>query len=406
MPVHPAPCARPTAARGPGRRTTSRRVLSGLVVAAVAVAVTPVAAQAHEKWFLDDPESFATDWSFVARPLVLLALVAVVAVTLLWRWAAVRFLPVPEIGLLRPLGRLAPWAPRLLGVHLGISLLALAVSGRFLTFDLELHDLPAGQALALVEGLLGVWFISGVRLRPAAVLLVAVGPAALLLTGPVGLLSAADLLGIAGFLAVLPPGQGAWGRVELDPRRTRLAVGLLRLGVGVALITLAFAEKLANPDMARATLAAYPQLDVFAAVGIDLPATAFVAVAGATELLFGLLVLSAAAPQVVVLVAAVPFNATLLLFGQTELLGHLPVYGVFLTLLVLGSDPSTARDVRALPTRASLRRLVADVRSAADRRQHRLLPVLQHQRRVLGDDVVEGRDVVQQPLAEAGDVSR
>lgn len=410
MPVHPLPLDVPAPVGRARRLRTASRLLLATTAAAVAVAVTPVAAEAHEKWFVDDPESFATDWSFVARPLVLAALVAVVVVAVLWRWAAVRFLPVPEIGLLRPLGRLAPWVPRLLGVHLGISLLALAVSGRFLTFDLELADLPGGPVLALVEGLLGVWFISGFRLRPAAVLLVAVGPFALLLTGPVGLLSAADLLGIAGFLAVLPPGDGAFGRVDLDPRRTRLAVGLLRLGVGVALITLAFAEKLANPDMARATLAAYPQLDVFALVGIDVPASAFVAIAGATELLFGLLVLSAAAPQVVVLVAAVPFNATLLLFGQTELLGHLPVYGVFLTLLVLGSNPATAREVRALPTLEQLRRLPATVaaalRSGLDRRQDRLLPVLQDQRGVLGDDVVEGRDVVEEPLAEAGDVRR
>jgi hypothetical protein len=54
-------------------------------------------------------------------------------------------------------------------------------------------------------------------------------------------------------------------------------------------------------------------------------------------------------PQVAVLVAGIPFNATLLLFGQTELLGHLPVYGVFLTLLVYGSHARTAELVRWLP---------------------------------------------------------
>lgn len=32
-------------------------------------------------------------------------------------------------------------------------------------------------------------------------------------------------------------------------------------------------------------------------------------------------------PLPLALVAAVPFNATLALFGQTELVGHLPVYG-------------------------------------------------------------------------------
>jgi hypothetical protein len=73
------------------------------------------------------------------------------------------------------------------------------------------------------------------------------------------------------------------------------------------------------------------------------------------ELLFGLLVISGALPQVAVLVAAVPFNATLVLFGQTELVGHLPVYGVFLALLVYGSSRSTAPLVRWLPTRVEAR---------------------------------------------------
>ncbi len=80
------------------------------------------------------------------------------------------------------------------------------------------------------------------------------------------------------------------------------------------------------------------------------------AIAGATELLFGLLVISGAFTQVAVLVAMVPFNATLLLFEQTEMVGHLPVYGVFLALLVYGSNAHTAADVRWQPaTRRSVR---------------------------------------------------
>jgi len=55
------------------------------------------------------------------------------------------------------------------------------------------------------------------------------------------------------------------------------------------------------------------------------------------------------------LLAAVPFNATLVLFGQTELIGHLPVYGVFLTLLVYGSNAHTDAAVRWLPSPTQLR---------------------------------------------------
>jgi hypothetical protein len=309
----------------------------------------PGRASAHEKWFVEDPETYPADWTFLLRPVTLSLVVAVALVALAWRYVAVRFLPTPELRPLRFLGRLVPYVPRLLGIHLGVSMLAAAVSGHFLTHDLDLDHLPGGSALLLVEGALGIWFVTGVRLRGAAVGLALVGPLALLVTGPVGLLSAMDLLGVALFLAFVPPSDAAFGRVEPDAVTLRRALLALRLGAGGALITLAFAEKLANPALARETLHMFPQLDVFALVGIHVPVDTFVAVAGATELLFGLLVISGALPQVAVLVAGIPFNATLILFGGTELLGHLPVYGVFLTLLVYGSHPHTARLVRWLP---------------------------------------------------------
>lgn len=302
---------------------------------------------AHEKWFVD-ASLYPTDWSFALRPLTLALLAAVVTVTVLWRVAAHR-LPTPELGLLRPLGRLTPYLPRLLAIHLGVSLLALSARGYFLSADLPLRDLPAGGAIGLLQGALGVWFITGIRLRPAALGLIVLGPVALAAQGPVSLLEAADLLGVAGFLAILPPTTRPYGAADPTPEQLRGALFALKAGVATALLTLAFSEKLANPAMARATLAAYPELDVFALVGLDVSPTVFVAIAGAVEVLFGLLVLSGALPQVAVLVAAVPFNATLLVFGGTELLGHLPVYGVFLTLLAYGSDPRTATAVRWLP---------------------------------------------------------
>ncbi|BCJ49558.1 hypothetical protein Asp14428_10330 [Actinoplanes sp. NBRC 14428] len=317
--------------------------------AAAAVLAVPSPASAHEKWFVPDPDGYPGDWSFVWRPLTLALILGVVLVTVVWRYVAVHWLPLPELRALSFAGRLVPYVPRLLAIHLGVSLLAAGVSGHFLTHDLEVGHLSGGAALLLLEGALGVWFITGIRLRPAAVGLALAGPLALLVTGPVGLLSALDLLGVAVFLAFVPPSDATFGRVEPDAVTLRRALLALRLGAGGALITLAFAEKLANPALARETLRMFPQLDVFAAVGIHLPPDTFVAVAGATELLFGLLVISGALPQVAVLVAGIPFNATLLLFGGTELLGHLPVYGVFLTLLAYGSNARTAGQVRWLP---------------------------------------------------------
>lgn len=142
---------------------------------------------------------------------------AVALATVAWRRVAFR-LPTPELGVLRPLGRITPYLPRLLAIHLGISLLTLAARGFFLSADLELDRLPAGGLVGLAEGALGAWLISGLRLRAAALALIAVGPVALAATGPVSLLEAADLLGIAVFLALVPPGDGRYGAVQGQPR--------------------------------------------------------------------------------------------------------------------------------------------------------------------------------------------
>lgn len=142
--------------------------------------------------------------------------------------------------------------------------------------------------------------------------------------GPSHSSESAALFGIAALLWILPPSDGIFGRVEPDAAVLRHALLALRVGVATSLVTLAFSENFTNPELASRTLQKYPFLDVFSLVGIHLPHGTFIAFAASVELLFGLLVLSGALPQVVALVAATPFTATLLLFGTTELIGHLP----------------------------------------------------------------------------------
>jgi hypothetical protein len=309
----------------------------------VAVLSLPV----HERWFVESRP--AGDWSFFFSALPLALTAAVVAATVVWRRLALR-VDRPELPVLSPLGRLVPWVPRLLGIHLGVALLALAATGAFITPAIDdLHGF-GGHTLLLVEGALGVWLVTGFHLRAAAVLVLALGPILGLVSGWTALGECANLAAVAAFLIVVPPGPDAHGATQGSARNLRQGLFVLRFGVGTALIVLAFTEKLTNPAMALETLRDYPSLDVFGLVGIHLAPTTFIYIAGATELLFGLLIISGAFPQVATLVAMVPFNATLLLFGQTEMIGHLPVYGVFLALLVYGSNAETAPLVRWLPS--------------------------------------------------------
>jgi len=102
------------------------------------------------------------------------------------------------------------------------------------------------------------------------------------------------------------------------------------------------------PDLALSFLAGHPEFNVAQQIGLQWSDLEFIRVAGVIEVLFGLLLISGAMPQVIVLLAGIPFNATLWFFGTTELVGHLPVYGAMLLLLVYGSDPALRPAVSSL----------------------------------------------------------
>ena len=122
-------------------------------------------------------------------------------------------------------------------------------------------------------------------------------------------------------------------------------------------IPVAFAEKLATPELAVQFLADHPELNVAQQVGLGISDLEFARLAGGIEVLFGLLLISGALPQACILIAGIPFNATLWFFGANELMGHLPIYGAMLALLVYGSDLQLRPAVSALlPPGLSLRR--------------------------------------------------
>ncbi len=332
--------------------------------ATVEPVVTPLLA--HAKWFVEEPSSFDQRLGFVADPVTIALLVVALAGAVVWRLIS-KLLPAVEVRL-PLLARLAPWVPRILGVHLGVKLLSLAVEGAYLAPHLSLEGVPGGSLIALAEGVVGVWLVTGWRLRPAAVATIALGPLGLVLAGPVSVLEAADVLGLALFLAWLPPGPDAWGRRDTSPDELRPALLSLRLALGSALIVVAFTEKLLAPELTLAFLDRYPAFDLFSLLGLDLGPETFVRFAAAVEILFGLLIISGASPQAVVVVAGIPFNATLFFLGREELIGHLAIYGALLALLVYGSTPGLADivpDLRLRPCPQGLGSRVSGASTAA-----------------------------------------
>jgi hypothetical protein len=302
---------------------------------------------AHEMWF--PHAETPMDWGFAGQTATVALLAGAVVVTLLVRLVA-RFWPGVDVP---AVGNLWPWMPFAIRIHLAVSLVGLLSMGDYLSPAMDLPATPAGVVLGGVMAVVAIAMATGWHARQAAILLIAAGPLGAAMFGVSPVLQRIDLLGLAVF--VLLAGAGRWSAdfergADSDPARIDLAraVWALRVGAGVALIVVAFVEKLANPDLAVQFLADHPQLNVADAVGLAMTDLQFVRAAGAIEVLFGLLLISGALPQVCVLVAGLPFNATLWFFGTEELVGHLPVYGAMLVLLVLGSHPVLREDVARL----------------------------------------------------------
>jgi hypothetical protein len=233
---------------------------------------------AHQTWFSDARPDFSTE--LLTDPLTIGMLAAVVAAVVIWRVIGSRT-PTPELPVLQRigLGRLSPWVPRLLAVHAGVSLIAQAYGGTYLAPALDLSG-SWGTALAILEGIVGVWLASGVRIRIAAWLLVAAGPLGMLVYGVVPILERVDLLGIGLFLALLPPGDDELGARRVTPEQLARPLLALRLMVGGALVVLAFSEKLVRPDLALAFLEEYPAFNLLQLVGLDVSDLVFIRIAG------------------------------------------------------------------------------------------------------------------------------
>jgi hypothetical protein len=302
---------------------------------------------AHETWF--DHGVHPTDWGFAAEELTLALLAAAVLLTLLAGLIA-RIRPGVDVP---ALGRLAPFMPFAVRVHLAVSMIGLLSLGVYLSPAMDLQADAAGILLGATMAVVAITMATGWNARYGAALLIAAGPLGMLEFGIWPVLQRVDLLGLA--IYVLATGPGRWSADVESGRASEptladhaRAIWVLKVAAGLALIVVAFAEKLAVPGMALDFLAHHQQFNVAQQVGLDWSDLDFARVAGAIEVLFGLLVISGALSQAAVLIAGVPFNATLWFFGTTELVGHLPVYAAMLVLLVYASDPALRPAVSSL----------------------------------------------------------
>src|SRR5687768_3234337 len=235
---------------------------------------------AHETWF--ELRDFPSDWSFAGETSTLLLLGAAVAATL-----AVRLLATWRDGIDVPfLARMAPWMPFAIRIHLAVSLIGLLSLGFYLSPAMDLQADVAGILLGAVMVVVAILMATGWHARPAAWLLIAAGPIGMLEFGVSPVLQRIDMLGLAVF--VLFMGAGKWSAdaergatpVTISLPDAAKAIFALRVAAGVALIVVAFVEKLANPEMALSLLANHPELNLADQLGLPMSTLEFVRLAG------------------------------------------------------------------------------------------------------------------------------
>ena len=297
--------------------------------------VASTGVQAHVRWFVDasatvetfEPYSI-TDTAVLVWMAVALALISV-SIALDMRLPNVRIVDTKTrhdfIEILR--------------VFTGMSMLLTAYEGAVVAPHLIAFG-TFGMVLLFLQAGIGILLIANRFVRHAAILMILLH---LGLAIKFGLLAAFEYLimvAIAVFLLInnLPT-------AELRERFKPYSVDLLRILTGISLITLGFSEKLFGAMMAESFLAQY-RWNFMQALGLEFFTDRLFALsAGVIEVVFGIILVLGTTTRLNVLAFSVVLFSSNVLFliqgeneaSMVEFIGHMPVSGVALILLLLGA---------------------------------------------------------------------
>ena len=306
------------------------------------VSLAPTVAQAHVKWF-EDPSHYPlrTDLILSWRTAAAIG-VSLAALALLYLLQ--RALGSPHWPDLQFLEKMAIGAPTLLAAQAAIGLIYAAVQPVLFAPNLPLSSNAAGLTLAAVQILIGFSFITGIGDWLGAIVLILLGPIGFLLFP---LFDVLDVIHFAGVgVLILVVGRTATDVGHVRPWFARRgdawpsrAIAALRILTGISLLAPALSEKVWNPELGAAFLAAYPHFNVpRTLLGWDwYTDELFVLSIGVVEGTIGVLLASGLLTRVVILGAYVPFHLGVPFLPPQEFLGHIPIFGIMYFLLVHSS---------------------------------------------------------------------
>jgi uncharacterized membrane protein YphA (DoxX/SURF4 family) len=227
----------------------------------------------------------------------------------------------------------------ILRIFTGMSLLLTAYEGAIIAPHLIAFG-GFGTQLILLQAVIGILFIANRFVRHAAILLIILHLGLTIKFGVLAALEYLIMVGIAIFLLInnLPT-------AELRAQFKPFSVAIMRILTGISLITLGLAEKLFGAVLAESFLAANPW-NFLPALGFEFFTDRLFALsAGFTEVIFGVILVLGTTTRLNVLALSIVLLSSNILFliegnneaALIEFVGHMPVIGVALVLLLLGA---------------------------------------------------------------------
>ncbi|MEL6913608.1 MAG: hypothetical protein AAFP13_03835 [Pseudomonadota bacterium] len=312
-----------------------RRSALPLALLTLMMASLGSAAAAHVRWFVDESVTLEAFAPYALGDVEVLAWI-VISVSLV---AASAFL-----DMRLPVIRVVATKTRhdfieILRVFTGMSLLLTAYEGAIVAPHLLAFG-GFGTFLLFAQAGIGILLIANRFVRHAAILMILLHLGLAIKFGPLAALEYLIMVAIAVFLLInnLPT-------QALRERFKPYSVDLLRILTGISLIALGFSEKLFGALMAETFLAQY-QWNFMQALGFEFfTDRLFVLSAGFMEVVFGVILVLGTTTRLNVLAFSVVLFASNVLFlvqgeneaAMVEFIGHMPVIGVALILLLLGS---------------------------------------------------------------------
>lgn len=289
-------------------------------------------AAAHVNWFVEsDAEPLAnfnvTDTAF----LIWLCLAFLMVLFSVWLDGKLPTLRIADTKLRHDF-------MEILRVFTGMSFLLTAYEGS-LVAPHKVAEGSFGLILVVMQAIIGIMLIANRWIKTAALLMLVLHVGVTVKFGLFPALEYGMIIGVACFLLL--------NSIEDETRRDLLkpySVDALRIWTGISLVALAVGEKLAPSAMGQVFVAQY-QWNFMQALGITFfDDRLFVLSAGMVEAVLGIVLILGTTVRLAVLALSVMMAVSNIVFvlqgnneaALVEFIGHMPLIGVALLLLLLG----------------------------------------------------------------------